>query len=88
MRVQSEDVEWHKRGGEWQDIVQRYMDAYGAGRQQILTDDENVCLPWLRALSHLFFFVSNVRHSWTRTALAIDDLKEAEAVVAQQARED
>lgn len=73
---------FQKEGGErWLGITERYFDAYGAGRDMPLTNEERDCLVWLRIRIHLLFFFDNVRFSWNRLGKAMEDLESAEQVL-------
>jgi Ser/Thr protein kinase RdoA (MazF antagonist) len=69
-----------RRGGAWEGIGKRYVEAYETGRGQPLTDEEWICLPYFRIHIHLHFVLDKLRISWNRLAEAEEDLVEAEEV--------
>lgn len=74
-------TEWSKRGGPWGNITTDYLAAYEQGRDSRLAEEERLCLPWLLALSGVFFFVSKARLSWNRLAHDRHDLEQAEDLI-------
>jgi len=70
---------WEQRlGGEWLGVMKRYIRAYEFGRQSPLNLVEKECLPWFRALTHIFFFFQN---SCSNIEDGLDDLSSAETIV-------
>ena len=68
----------HMRGGEWLGVMERYIRAYEFGRQSPLNLAEKECLPWFRALTHIFFFFQNLL---SNTEDGLEDLSSAETIV-------
>jgi Ser/Thr protein kinase RdoA (MazF antagonist) len=74
---------WEKHSGaHWQGIMNRYIEAYGAGRNFPLSATEWEALPWARIRSSIFFFIQVASIDWEKTKNQMDDLLNAEALLA------
>jgi len=70
---------WEReRGGEWNGITERYIEAYGEGRRRAFTEAETEALPQARALTRLLFFLYAAEVSAERAEEAMPDLERAE----------
>jgi hypothetical protein len=62
--------------------MNRYIEAYGAGRNFPLSATEWEALPWARIRSSIFFFIQVASIDWEKTKNQMDDLLNAEALLA------
>ena len=75
---------WERdRGAPWKDVTERYLAAYGRGREAPLSDAEVACLPWCRSLVHIMFFLYSIHFGWQGVEKGREDLTEADRVMSQ-----